>query len=289
MKIFSLYLMLTCLFLTSCQKEISWGDLPPGGGSTDSLPGNTSGDLLIKSVSVENGETSTTIYTYDANKQLETVNTTGTSGGLVISSYRRYYRDAAGRITRIAAKLPPQNGIEIDTIFTDVYYPDATTFNYTYTVQKISVAGFEVNDSTIFTYNSNNQLTEGYDYQTSASVIDIQESKYNYAYDAAGNVTTITGYNNASGTMQLVSTFTMEYDNKINPLGNQKQTFLISGGGKPADTRNNTTLIKFKDVSNPDEQVITISYTYGSNGFPATALSNDSTSNLTTTATFFYK
>ena len=99
---------------------------------------------------------------------------------------------------------------------------------------KFSVLAFYSYGVKIFTYNSNNQLTEGYDYQTSASVIDIQESKYNYAYDAAGNVTTITGYNNASGTMQLVSTFTMEYDNKINPLGNQKQTFLISGGGKPA-------------------------------------------------------
>lgn len=292
MKKITLLSLIGCLFLFSCQKEISWDTttLPGGGGtdSTDTTPGNTNGVLLVRSVSVQNGETYTTTYSYTTDKKIEVINMTGTSGGISISNYRRFYRDDNGRIIKIAQKLPDQQGIEVDTAFTYVYYPDATTFNYNYTIMKLSLAGFEVQDSTLYTYNSNNQITEGYTYQSNPIFGPIQETKFTYAFDAAGNLIKITGYNNASGTMELVSTFDLEYDNKTNPLAFDKQEFLVSGGN-PGSSKNNATVIKFKDVANPDEQVVNITYTFGANNLPATSSAKDLSDNTTTNTTYYYQ
>jgi len=243
MKNYPLILIILSLFLVSCQKE-------------DTYPPLSSGELLVKSVSVANGETTTTTYAYTSDGKIDVINMTGTSGGISVGNYRKFYRDVAGRIIRIAEKIPPQSGIEVDTIFTYVHYPNATTFNNDYTVQNINVDVYEINDSTIFTYNGNNQITQGYTYQTSTIFGPFQEIKTLYTYDAAGNLIKIEGYNDASGTMELSVTFEMEYDDKTNPLAFDPQIMLITGGA-PGSSGNNVILARFKDVNNPDTQTIT--------------------------------
>jgi hypothetical protein len=272
-----LLLVFSSLFLISCQKE-------------DTYPPLDSGTLLIKSVSVANGETTTTTYAYTTDGKVDVINMTGTSGGISVGNYRKFYRDAAGRIIRIAEKVPPQSGIEVDTIFTYVHYPNATTFNYDYTVQNINVDVYEINDSTLFTYNSNNQVTQGYTYQTSTIFGPFQEIKTLYTYDAAGNVIKIEGYNDASGTMELSVTFNIEYDNKTNPLAFDQQAGLLSGGGFTSSV-NNPTVVKFKAVENPETQTITNTYTFGANGLPETLVSADDVDGTVTntTTTFYYQ
>jgi len=277
MKNFSLFLFPAIVLLASCQKEDTYPPL-----------GNNSGTLLIKSVAVQNGETSTTTYSYTSDNKIDVISTVGTSGGIDIGDYRRFYRDANGRIVKIAHKVPPQSGIEVDTAFTYVYYPNATTLNYNNTVMKLSVAGFDVNDSTLYTYNGNNQITEGYTYESSPLFGLVQEIRAVYTYDAAGNVTKMEGYNNATGTMQLAATFDLEYDDKTNPLAFNQEVVLITGGA-PGSSKNNVTVIKFKDVNNANTQTITNTYTYGANGLPEKMVSVDDSDNSTTTATFYYQ
>jgi hypothetical protein len=218
------------------------------------------------------------------------MNTTGTSGGLSVDNYRRFYRDAAGRIIRIATKIPPQNGIETDTVFMNVHYPNASTFNYDYTVQKISVSGFDVYDSTTYTYNNNNQITEGYTHQYNPILGPVQDLRAVYSYDASGNLVKMEGYNNASGQMELVSTFNLEYDDKTNPLAFDKQGLLVTAG-TPNTSKNNVTVMTFTDVAtNEDSQVLNFAYTYGSNGLPSKVIQTDqSGSNPVTTTTFYYQ
>lgn len=292
MKQFPLFLVLCLVMLSACQKDIDLV-LPEdgnGGGGTDTTGtgGNTSGALLVRSVSISNGESFTTNYSYTANKKIEVIDMAGISGGIDAGSYRRFYRDAAGRIIRIANKVPPQGGIAIDTSFTYVYYPDATTLQYSYTVQTISIAGFEVTDSVLYTYNNAKQITEQYDYQLSPLFGIVQESKTVYTYDAAGNLATITGYNNITGTMEVVSTFQLQYDTKTNPMGADAQSALINGGSLGASP-NNVTQLRFSDVTNGTEQLINISYTYGSNGYPATAVQQDVSNNSVANITFYYQ
>ncbi|QEC66586.1 hypothetical protein FRZ67_04470 [Panacibacter ginsenosidivorans] len=277
MKFFSLFLVVTSLLFASCQKEDTYPPL-----------GNNTGTLLIKSVAVQNGETSTTTYSYTSDNKIDVISTVGTSGGIDIGDYRKFYRDASGRIVKIAHKIPPQSGVEVDTAFTYVYYPNATTLNYNNTVMKLSVSGFDVNDSTLYTYNGNNQITEGYTYESSPLFGPVQEIRFVYTYDAAGNVTKIEGYNNATGTMQLSVTFDLEYDDKNNPLAFDQEVLLITGGA-PGSSKNNVTVAKFKDVNNTDTQTITNTYTYGANGLPEKMVSVDDSDNSTTTTTFYYQ
>ena len=281
MKKFTLFLLLSNIFLVSCQKDVA---LDPG------TPGGSDNLLLVKTVSVQNNESYTTTYSYTADKKIEIINITGTSGGLSVDNYRRFYRDAAGRIIRIAIKIPPQNGIETDTVFMDVHYPNATTFNYDYTVQKISVSGFDVYDSTTYTYNSNNQITEGYTHQYNPILGPVQDLRFVYSYDAAGNLVKLEGYNNASGPMELVVTFNLGYDDKTNPLAFDKQEFLVTGGN-PGSSKNNVTVITFTDVAgNGDPQIINYAYTFGSNGLPSKVVTTDqSGSNPVITTTFYYQ
>jgi hypothetical protein len=202
----------------------------------------------------------------------------------------RFYRDATGRIIRIATKIPPQNGIQTDTVFMNVHYPNATTFNYDYTVQKISLSGFDVYDSTTYTYNSNNQISESYTHQYNPILGPVQDLRAVYSYDAVGNLKKIEGYNNASGPMELTATFDLAYDNKTNPLAVDKQEFLVSGGN-PGSSKNNIIVTTFTDVTgNEEPQVINSVYTFGSNELPSKVVSTDqSGANPITTTSFYYQ
>ncbi|CAN5704003.1 hypothetical protein BH10BAC2_BH10BAC2_42780 [soil metagenome] len=279
MRNFAFVLMLGSLLFASCQKEDTYPPL-----------GNNSGTLLIKSVSVANGETTTTTYAYTTDGKIDVINMTGTSGGISVGNYRKFYRDATGRIISIAEKVSPQSGIEVDTVFTYVHYPNATTFNYDYTVQNINVDVYEINDSTLITYNSNNQITQGYTYQTSTIFGPFQEIKTLYTYDAVGNVIKIEGYNDASGTMELSITLNIAYDDKTNPLAFDQQASLLSGRGFTASV-NNPILIKFTDAASPGIQTITNTYTFRADGLPETLLSADDVDGTVanTTTTFYYQ
>jgi len=289
MRKFSLFLFLRIVLFTSCQKEISWDLLPPvtpPTDSTDTVPTNPDGTLLVKSVSVENGETYTVDYSYDADKRIEVMRTTGIINGIDAGEYRRFYRDAIGRIVRIAIKIPDQAGESIDTIFTDVHYPNSTSFNYDYTVRKYEAFGLEIGDSAVYTYNASNQITEYYDYQTSGSIGILQTSKIVHTYDASGNITSMDQYNDISGSSELVQTIAMEYDDKTNPLSLDKQPLLVSLGN-PGTSHNNLVVIKFIIPGQPDV-INNISYTYLSNGYPSVITQVDITDNNATTVTTMY-
>lgn len=273
MRKLSLIPLLGALCFASCQKSDVY---PP-----------LSGEKLVKSISTSNGETSTTTYSYTTNGLIDAINTTGTSDGESADHYEKYYRDDLGRIIRIAQKVPAQQGIEIDTVYTYIHYPDASTFNYDYKIQNIEIEGYTYNDSTIYTYNSSNQITQSYTYQT-GTILDPQEVKTIYTYDGTGNIIKIEGYNNANGPMELSATFDIQYDDKTNPLSFDRQILLITGGTFTG-SKNNPIIVKFKAVENPDTQTISNTYTFGTNNLPQTLITQDDSDGTTTTTTFYYE
>ena len=81
-----LLLIITILFLVSCQKEINWST---NGGSGTISPGN----LLVKSVAKNGPESVVTDYTYNTNKKIVNEKITGISQGINAGNEVRYYRD----------------------------------------------------------------------------------------------------------------------------------------------------------------------------------------------------
>src|SRR5687768_3896161 len=122
MKIKLTVLLAISFFFFSCQKEltIETGNPSTGNGNGN---GSTSG-LLVKTVQVKNSDTITTTYGYDNQKRLESLKMVGTTGPMPVNTYKKYERDAAGRIVRILQSVE-MIGFPMDTTITIVHYPNS--------------------------------------------------------------------------------------------------------------------------------------------------------------------
>lgn len=173
----------------------------------------------MKAVAVTGAETQTTLYTYDAQKRLETMAISGTSGGLPADSYSKFIRDGAGRIVQVKQKLADPPGATADTSIRNYHYPDGTTLNYDYSLQTstLDLGGLTMttSDSAVYTYSSG-KMSSYYSYMSSSLVPGtvMQESKTDFSYDASGKVTAVKIYNSGSipgAPLSLVADYTYTY------------------------------------------------------------------------------
>jgi hypothetical protein len=289
----SVFILLSFTF-TSCQKEIAWSgvDLSNGGGiDSTGGGGNTPVDLLIKVVSESNDETTTTNYTYNAHGALETEKIVGVSAALNIDSYRRFERDATGRIVRVVQKISEINGVPSDTSFLTVHYPDPLTLSYDYTTTTLSAMGIETNDSTVYNYDGAGKLLESLSYLSSPLLPGAQNltSKWEYTYNALGNIVKMASYSDlGTGNLNLVATYSLSYDDQVNPVNMEAESFLT---GRPEHaSRNNVVGFEFNSETNPTHSfTISTTFQYGTNNKPATSSSTQQPGDKVTNNTYYYQ
>lgn len=249
--------------------------------------GSTSGDLLVKIVFVTGTETVTTTYTYDASKRLIAEKSLGTNGGIPVDSYRRYYRDAAGRIYKVG-QLDKQPGITIDTSFLYVYYDNATTKNFKYTITESEVAGFSSRDSSVYTFGSGN-ATQVMQYLSNDVLNDTVLTKIEFAY-TNGNLETMktySGYSN-SGTLSFAGTVRFTYDNKSNPMILDGEAFIT--GKFEGASKNNVIKMEIIDKDTPADNItVTTVFTYDASNKPIKGKVNVMPGGEMTDYTFFYQ
>lgn len=288
-------LPLLAVLLFSCQKEISFD--APGPGTNNPDPGTATGDLLVKTVAVTGSETMTTLYTYDSQQRLETTTMDGSSAGMLVHNYTKLERDGAGRISRILQKLD-QNGMASDTAINLIHYPDGTTMEYDYSVNNISMSGFEVIDSAWYTYTSGKMT--GIKHYLSSPLMGtdpVVTSQYDFTYDAAGRVSVLNisaAQSPTGGALSAIARETFTYGNSANYLwttNNAAQNFLLNG--LPNTVNNMVDRLQIDDLTTAaNSTTITTTYVLGQNNKPATATVT-STSQLqgtqVTNYTFFYQ
>lgn len=210
------------MLFSSCQKEISLDSTTTTGGGTGSGGngtgnGNTSGDLLVKTVAVTGTETVTSIYTYDGSKRLSTQTESGVSGGMPVNSYKRFERDAAGRIVRVVQKLGDVGGVPSDTARTTYHYPNATTMEPDYSVAVISMGtnGLTMStiDSSVYNYSGGKLVSHNGYMSTSimGMVVPVSESRWEYTYNAAGHVSAMKTFTNTSSGDPLTETYNIAF------------------------------------------------------------------------------
>lgn len=267
--------LLTILLLSSCQKEVSF-NLPPSGGGT-------SGELLVKIVAVTGSESITTVFTYDNQKRLETTTIDGTSGGITLHNYTKLERDGAGRISRILQKAD-QSGISSDTAFNLIHYPNATTLEYDYSLNSISLMGLSVIDSAVYAYTTG-KMTSVFRYLSSPLLgsVPIPSSKYDFTYDGSAKVSNLSIFASLSptgGTLTPLATEIFTYGKSSNYLWattNAAQNFLIIG--LPNAVNSLVDKLQINDLTTPSNSTTVIStYVFDGSGKPTTAT-------LTTTST----
>ena len=292
------------ILFASCQKEISFDDGNNGGGTGSGGSGNTSG-LLVKSIGVTGPETTTTLYTYDAQKRLETITITSIGGSLPMNSYSKFIRDNSGRIVKVLQKLGDFAGATSDTAVKIIHYPNATSLDYDYSVNtmRADFGGMVMTtiDSSVYAYAGGKMTSyAGYLFSVMPALPPMppSESRTDFGYDASDRVITMKVYNDqvGAGTLGLFADYKYTYaSTSINNLylsANGAQNFAMHS----LPNTSGHVIAKMETVSNatspPLNMTLTTSFVNGAGNKPVTATATSVTTgqpNQTTNYTFFYQ
>lgn len=279
-----LLLIITILFLVSCQKEINWST---NGGSGTISPGN----LLVKSVAKNGPESVVTDYTYNTNKKIVNEKITGISQGINAGNEVRYYRNASGIIIRYVQINPNLVAAGIDSVTTYVNY-NAASSRYISYVSEFGLFGFTVRDSTAIIYNAGGKVSQAEQYQKVPFLGTGYEIslRVKYMYDAKGNMTQQDFYSVDPVSMaeDPVSTIKYTFDTRLAAIKFDNEAYAI---GKPDYISvNNPTKFEFIDINTPSNGfAINNIYTYNGNNKPATAVSTRTPGAVVNNITFFYQ
>jgi hypothetical protein len=292
---------LASLIFASCQKELDINvdsGIPNNGngGTPGNGNGNSATGLLVKVVEViDNTDTLTTLYTYDSQKRLATETMDGMENGMQIHSYKRFERDATGRITRIR-QFEDQNGLASDTAVNTIHYPDASTFNYNYTLNNIGVSGFSVVDSSVYSYSGGKMMTvTSYLTSTLLGPIAAQTSKFDFTYDGSGRISTMKMYSAdpvSGGPLLPLANQTYTYGSSLNALyatNNGAQNYLL--GGMPNASNDAMTSLKMEDLTgaNPGiNALVKMTYVLGAGNRPLSMVATTTGAQPTVSKSSFY-
>ncbi|MFL5739728.1 MAG: hypothetical protein ACJ75B_05890 [Flavisolibacter sp.] len=275
--------------LLSCQKEpnVDLGTTPASGG------GNTNG-LLVKAVAVTGSETLTSLYGYDNQKRLETITMDGSSGGMQIHNYQKYARDNTGRITQIIQQVD-NNGISSDTTVNNIHYPSATSMDFDYSINIIGLSGYSVTDSSAYHYSAGKMTS--IDSYLSAPLIGtsvMQNTRYDFSYDASGRVSSQKIYNSTtpSGPMVLVASETFTYGSVIEPSWystSASQNYLING--LPQTSTNALSSLQVVNATDPTGNItVNLTYVLGAGNKPVSSTATTTGAQPQVTKyTYFYQ
>jgi hypothetical protein len=239
-RLFISVLLFTILVFVSCQKEIDWG---LGGSNNPSL-------LLVKIKSKTGTDTTQLDYYYDAGKRLIREKTTGISGGTNLDNELIIKRNSSGIIITTVQKAAALIGAGIDSIETRFNY-DGGTSKYTSSVFLLSIPGFAVTDSAVYSYDGSGRITSDAHYlQVSGLPIPIPpvlSLKNYYIYSASGsNMDSVKqdASTTPGGPLTPVSSQAYTFDSKTNPLIITNEAVLLGRTG-------------FFNANNPSKTVVT--------------------------------
>lgn len=149
-KIICCTLLSSIILLVSCQKEIDWG-LGGNGGTAN---------LSLYRIKSKTGTDTTQIdYFYDANKRIIREKTTGMGSGQNLDNDLVISRNATGIITKTVQKAASLLTAGIDSVVTVFNYSTATS-KYTSSVFQLSIFGFGIVDSAVYTYDGSGKISK---------------------------------------------------------------------------------------------------------------------------------
>lgn len=287
----------------SCQREIHYdlgtggsgtggGSNPGSGGGTGG--GSTTGTLLVKDVAVTGTETLTTLYTYDSQNRLATITNDGSSAGMTIHNYKRFERDALGRVVRTAQK--EDVNVSIDTVFTLIHYPNSTTMEYDYSVSDMSMMGLDMHDSTayVFTGGKLMSITQDQYMPLMGGTDPMASTKFAFTYDGSNRVSVINiSSSTTPGTPPSpIAKETYTYGGTINAgwaSASAAQNYWT--GGMPNASNDAVTKIQIDNLVTPaGNSVVTVTFVMGPNNRPVSAKQvTTGGSPSTTNHTFYYQ
>ena len=277
MRVFVLVCAIVAFLLFSCQKEIE-------------NENNTSGSLLVKTVSRSGSDSLITTYAYDANQKLINKKTTGIDvKGVDVNREYRIYRNASGIVTNYSVIDADLISVGIDSLATLVHY-DATLSKYTSSVTVIGAPGYNFFDSTVFSYDGSGRIIAAdlYDGVLGSSWHSFT-GKEQFAYSPAGNMAQHEIKDvDQSVTIIPISVTNFSYDDKLNPLhlGNEGIVLKLD----ECYSLNNIVTEIVTDNSDPSgDQTETLTYAYNDQNRPTIGQLIIMPNDLSATITYYYQ
>ena len=280
MRVITTLSVLFVILLASCQKEIDWG-----------LNTTTPDKLLVKLFQKTGSDSTTIVFTYNTAKQLIEEKTTGVSGANNLDNDFKIYRTASGIIDRTVQVAAALSQAGIDSVVTKYNYNSATS-KYTSAVFSINLGGFNVTDSTVFTYDASGKITMDEHYQSMAGFpAAILSLKNQYTYSADGlSLLSIqqSAPSTLGGPLSPVATQTFTYDTKKSPLILKNEAILLTRTGYFSNQ--NATKATLSNTIDPTADFnLDITYRYNTANTPDSSFSRRTPGGGVTASKYFYQ
>jgi YD repeat-containing protein len=275
MKFNLLFLSILALLLHACSKD---NDTKPSGGT----------GKLSKVVSTDDSYTTTVLYSYDANGKL-----------LGKRATWRQNQAVGGGSGEDGFRIVRKAGEMIDKIvFKSSYNADSTTCTTTssgplYTSMEWTdlFASHAVTRKFSFTYDNQGKIASVTETDIYGGQPD-PKNRYNFTYQN-NNLTSIKTYRLSTGTDIFFDDYSLEYDQKVNPIAFGNESILlsfVSGRSFVQCSANNLTKMTVKQVGSPSPDVVTtVSYTYNDQNMPVKATANSSRAASPEISSFTYE
>ncbi|MFN8292019.1 MAG: hypothetical protein U0U70_17325 [Chitinophagaceae bacterium] len=273
------------LFIASCQKEIDWGT----GGTV------ISGQRLVM-IKSKTGTTDTTQveYFYDAAGRLVREKTAGVAGGMSLDNDLVIKRNGAGIITVTVQKSPALVAAGIDSVETRYNYNTGTS-RYTSSVFALSIMGFSVTDSAVYTYDGAGKITKDEHYLQSAGLpiplppVLSARNIYDYSSDGKNLLSVSTeAAIPPSTTLSPATSQTYTMDTKVSPLIILNEAVLLIRPG--LFSANNAIKAAVTNTADPSQD-FTMDYVikYNSSNKPDSSYGTRSPGGAVTATKYYYQ
>lgn len=276
-------IFLAGVVMISCQKEIDWGT------------GSSNVAQTLYRIKSKTGTTDSTQidYIYDANKRLIREVTTGVAGTQNLDNDLAITRDPSGIILKTVQKAASLLAAGIDSVVT-IYHYNSVTAQYTSSVFTLSVAGFGVKDSAVYTYTSGRISKDEHYLQLTGLPIPLPptlSARNTYTYSADGKNLLAVASDAAIPPATTLSPATAQAyttDTKTNPLIILNEAVLLSRVG--LYNANNTTKAVVTNTVDPTQD-FTMDYTYKYNSInkPDSAYGTRTPGGAITATKYFYQ
>lgn len=279
---FLLPLLLIVLF--SCQKEIDW--------STPPVVNN--GPVLYR-IKSKTGSTDTTQtdYFYDANNRIIRELINGTGSGQNLNNELIISRNGSGVITKTVQKAAALQAAGIDSVVTTYSY-NASSSQYTYSVFELTVAGFTVRDSAVYTYGSGRISKDEHYLLVIGLPIPLPavlSARNTYTYSADGKNLLSVATDAATmpgGPLTPATAQTFSVDTKVNALTILNEGVLLGRVGL-YNANNNTKAIVTNTIDPSQDFTMDITYTYNTSNKPDSSYGTRSPGGNVTASKYFYQ
>ncbi|HUR65764.1 MAG TPA: hypothetical protein VMZ03_05395 [Chitinophagaceae bacterium] len=277
-------LPLICIVLFACQKEIDW-----------STPGVVDNGPVLYRIKSKTGATDTTQtdYFYDANKRVIRELINGIGNGQDLNNDLIITRNGSGIITKTVQKAAALLAGGIDSIVTNYNY-NTTTSQYTYSVFQLTVAGFTVRDSAVYTYASGRISKDEHYLQVTGLPIPIPpvlaaRNTYTYSADGKNLLSVSTDAATApGGPLSPATAQTFTVDAKVNALIILNEGVLLGRLGLYS-ANNSTKMVVTNTIDPTQDFTMDLTYRYNTANKPDSSYGTRSPGGTVTASKYYYQ